>query len=48
MANKDLFDKGDPKKQFKLEGKIATGSYGTVFKVNGRRYRTGSYEWCRR
>lgn len=29
----DVFDKGDPKKLFKLLNKLATGSYGTVFKV---------------
>ncbi len=29
----DTFDKGDPKKLFKLLNKLATGSYGTVFKV---------------
>ncbi len=33
MSKSDVFDKGDPKKLFKLVDKIATGSYGTVFKV---------------
>lgn len=32
----DVFDKGDPKKLFKLLNKLATGSYGTVFKARSR------------
>jgi hypothetical protein len=31
--DKDLFDKGDPQKLFRLVAEIAVGSYGRVYKV---------------
>jgi len=33
----DVFDKGDPKKLFKLLNKLATGSYGTVFRAQNKK-----------
>jgi hypothetical protein len=33
MSHEKYLDKGDPKKLFRLVDRIATGSYGQVFKV---------------